>query len=234
MPEWNAPRRPIDHAEESLVSAILDGVYPPGETLPGERDLAGQLGVTRPTLREALRRLEQDGWLTIQQGKATRVNDFWREGGPNILTAMVRYGDHLPRGFISNLLEVRALLAPAYTAAAVRNNATAVSALLQAQATLADSAAAFAAFDWRLHHELTVLSGNPIYTLILNGFAGFYEEAAERYFYRPEARAVSRNFYARLLEAAENGDPQAAAAVSRAVMEQSIQLWQEARAAARE
>ena len=211
--------------------AILDGVYPPGETLPGERDLAGQLGVTRPTLREALRRLEQDGWLTIHQGKATRVNDFWREGGPNILTAMVRYGDHLPRGFVSNLLEVRSLLAPAYTAAAVQRNTAAVVELLRAHETIADTPAAFAAFDWRLHHELTVLSGNPIYTLILNGFAGFYEEAAERYFLRSEARAVSRNFYERLLLAARAADTEAAEAVSRSVMEQSIQLWQEARAA---
>lgn len=232
MPEWHAPQRPIDHAEESLVTAILDGVYPPGETLPGERDLAAQLGITRPTLREALRRLEQDGWLTIQQGKATRVNDFWREGGPNILTAMVRYGDHLPRGFVSNLLEVRSLLAPAYTAAAVQRNTAAVAELLQAHETIADTPAAFAAFDWRLHHELTILSGNPIYTLILNGFAGFYEEAAERYFLRPEARAVSHNFYERLLAAARTGDTEAAEAVSRGVMEQSIQLWQEARAAA--
>jgi len=231
MPEWKAPQRPIDHAEESLVTAILDGTYPPGDTLPGERELSGQLGVTRPTLREALRRLERDGWLTIQQGKATRVNDFWREGGPNILTAMVRFGDHLPQGFVTNLLEVRSLLAPAYTATAVRANAPAVVTLVEPYETLAESAPAFAAFDWRLHHELTILSNNPIYTLILNGFAGFYEEAAERYFARPEARAASRAFYRRLLAAARKGNAEAAEAVSREVMEQSIRLWQQARVA---
>lgn len=230
MPEWRAPQRPIDHAEESLVKAILGGTYPPGSTLPGERDLSGQLGVTRPTLREALRRLERDGWLTIQQGKATRVNDFWREGGPNILTAMVRYGEHLPRGFVSNLLEVRSLLAPAYTAAAVRANGAAVTTLVAGYEKLGDSAPAFATFDWHLHHELTVLSNNPIYTLILNGFAGFYEEAAERYFARPEARAASRTFYQRLLAAARSGDAEAAEAISREVMAQSIRLWQETRA----
>lgn len=231
MPKWKAPQRPIDHAEESLVTAILEGTYPPGGTLPGERDLSGQLGVTRPTLREALRRLERDGWLTIQQGKATRVNDFWREGGPNILTAMVRFGDHLPQGFVTNLLEVRCLLAPAYTATAVQANAPAVVTLVEPYETLAESAPAFAAFDWRLHHELTILSNNPIYTLILNGFAGFYEEAAERYFTRPEARAASRAFYRRLLAAARKGNAEAAEAVSREVMEQSIRLWQQARAA---
>lgn len=49
--------RPSEHAESALVTAILDGEFPPGSALPGERVLAGQLGVTRPTLREAIQRL---------------------------------------------------------------------------------------------------------------------------------------------------------------------------------
>jgi len=229
VPEWKRPQKPIDHVEESLVTAILDGVYAPDDTLPGERDLAGQLGVTRPTLREALRRLERDGWVTIQQGKSTRINDFWREGGPNILSAMVRYGDHLPPGFITKLLEVRRALAPAYVGAAVAGNGQQVAALAGAHEQLADTADAYAAFDWRLHHTLTLLSGNAVYTLILNGFAGFYEEVARRYFARPEARAFSRRFYRRLGEAAEAGDVNGAEQLSRGVMEASIELWRGAR-----
>ena len=63
MNEWLAPARPRAHAESVLLAAILDGTFPPGTTLPGERTLAAQLGVTRPTLREALQRLARDGWL---------------------------------------------------------------------------------------------------------------------------------------------------------------------------
>jgi GntR family negative regulator for fad regulon and positive regulator of fabA len=226
MPEWKAPQRPIDHAEASLVTAILDGHYEPGDHLPGERDLSTQLGVTRPTLREALRRLERDGWLTIHQGKSTRVNDFWREGGPNILGAMARYGDHLPPSFVTQLLEVRCVLAPAYTKAAVRNDPPAVTALVAAYEEIGAGAAAYARFDWQLHHKLTVLSGNPIYTLILNGFASFYAVTAPRYFARPEARLVSRDFYHDLHAAAAAEDATRAAAVTRTVMKKSIRLWQ--------
>ena len=57
---WEAPKRPVEHAEDHLITAILDGTFPPGSTLPGERELSAQLGVTRPTLREVLRRLEGD------------------------------------------------------------------------------------------------------------------------------------------------------------------------------
>ena len=150
MPNWSAPQRPAAYAEQSLVSAILDGTYPPGSTLPGERELARQLGVTRPTLRETLQRLECEGWMTIRQGKSTRVNDIWREGGLTVLSALVRYSDQLPPNFVPNLLEVRLALAPAYTRAAVERSATTVAAFLEGYSELDDSPEAFAAFDWAL------------------------------------------------------------------------------------
>ncbi len=230
MPDWQKrPQRPVDHAEESLITAILDGDYAPGESLPGERELALALGVTRPTLRAALARLERDGWLTIQQGKATRVNDFWREGGLNILTGMARHGEHVPRGFITNLLAVRSVMAPAYIGSAVERDAAAVAALAAAGERLPDEAGAFAAFDWRLHHELTMHGGNPVYTLILNGFSGFYKQVALRYFSRPQARAVSRDFYGRLAAAAAAGDRAGAERLAREVMEESIRQWRAGR-----
>lgn len=227
MSDWSAPPRPAAYAEQALITAFLDNTYPAGSTLPAERELATQLGVTRPTLREALQRLARDGWLTIQQGKPTLVNDIWTQGGLNVLSALVRSGHALPLDFIPNLLAVRLVIAPAYARAAVEHAAARIAALLAAASTLPDEAAAFAAFDWRLHHTLTVASGNPIYTLILNGFAGFYEAMACRYFARPAARASSRAFYAALLAAAQAADAQAAEQITRTVMEESIRLWQE-------
>lgn len=225
MTNWSAPKRPAVHAEEALVTAILDGTYPPGSILPGERELAAQLGITRPTLRETMQRLARDGWLTIQQGKSTRVNDFWREGGLNVLGALVRYGRRLPPNFVSDLLHVRLAMAPAYIRAAVTQAAGEVRAYLAAHVDLQDTPQAMAAFDWGLHHTLTLASRNPVYTLILNGFAGFYEEMACLYFARPEARAASRRFYAALWAAVERGDADEAEQLAREVMQESIVLW---------
>jgi GntR family negative regulator for fad regulon and positive regulator of fabA len=228
MANWSAPQRPAAYAEEALVTAILEGTYPPGSTLPGERDLAAQMGVTRPTLRETLQRLDCEGWLTIQQGKATRVNDFWREGGLNVLGALVRYSEQLPPDFVPNLLEVRLALAPAYTRAAVESSAASVAECLADSASLEDTPEAFAAFDWTLHYALTVASGNPVYTLILNGFAGFYEQMARLYFAQAAARRASRAFYAALLAAARQGDAAAAERLTRSVMKESMDLWHRA------
>jgi len=225
------PQRPAAYAEEALVTAILDGDYPPGSTLPGERELAAQLGVTRPTLREALQRLHRDGWLAIRQGKPTVVNDYWRDGGLNALGALVRHSSVLPEDFIPHLLEVRLAMAPAYTRAAVERSAGEVAAALEKYVELADTPEAFAAHDWRIHRTLTIASGNPVYVLILNGFAGFYEQMARLYFAQPVARSASRAFYADLLAAVRAGDAAGAERITRDIMERSIELWRVMRGA---
>ena len=228
MNNWTAPQRPALYAEQALVTEILNGAYPPGSKLPAERELAAQLGVTRPTLREALRRLESDGWLCVQQGKPTQVNDFWREGGLNLLSSLVRNSQELPPNFIPNLLEVRLAMAPAYTRAAVAHSPADVAAFLEQSTELDDSPLSYASFDWRLHKCLTYYSRNPIYSLILNGFSGFYEQMGCLYFRYPPAQAASRAFYAGLLETARQKDPQTAETIARTVMQDSIVLWQQA------
>lgn len=221
-----SPARPNERAELWLVTAILDGELPAGSTLPAERTLAAQLGITRPTLREAIQRLARDGWLTIAHGKPTVVNDYWVEGGLNVLGKLVEHQTHLSPDFIGQLLEVRRNLAPAYTGLAVAHAPAEVVAILEAAPARDDEPAIFARFDWLLHRQLTILSGNPIYTLILNGFQGFYEDIARDYFEKRGARALSSGFYADLCGIARREEPWAAEALCRRVMSASIDVWQ--------
>ncbi len=61
-------------AQQLLLSLIEDGTYQPGEQLPSELDLAAQLGISRPTLRDALLRLEQQGVISRRHGVGTFVS----------------------------------------------------------------------------------------------------------------------------------------------------------------
>ncbi|HQE91467.1 MAG TPA: fatty acid metabolism transcriptional regulator FadR [Anaerolineae bacterium] len=229
---WSAPQRPAIYAEQTLINAILEGTYPPGSMLPAERDLAEQLGVTRPTLREALQRMERDGWINIHQGKSTLVRDIWTEGGLNVLGSLARYSNRglasrIPFDFIARLLDARLALAPAYARAAAVScaNASLINDL-SAPPDLDDTPAVYAHYDWQVHHRLTVASCNPIYTLILNGFAELYATMAQIYFTQPEARAASSRFYARLLDALQHREADAAETVTREAMAESLVLWQ--------
>jgi GntR family negative regulator for fad regulon and positive regulator of fabA len=228
MPRGTPPKRPALYAEETLIRAILSGAYPPGSSLPPERELAERMGVTRPTLREVLGRLERDGWLTIHHGKPTLVNDFWTSGGLNVVSGVVRYAHTLPPDFVPNLLELRLHISPIYARAAIERSAEKVAAFLEGYGLLDDTPRDFADFDWRLHHLLTAVSGNPIYTLILNGFGGFYERMARLYFRQAEAREASRSFYKALLAAARRADGPAAERITKNVMRQSLDFWREA------
>jgi GntR family transcriptional regulator len=62
-----------EQAQEYLHGLIDSGTYEPGERLPSEKALAAQLGISRPTLREALQHLEQNGVVVRKHGVGTFV-----------------------------------------------------------------------------------------------------------------------------------------------------------------
>jgi GntR family negative regulator for fad regulon and positive regulator of fabA len=228
MTQWEAPIKPAELTENRLVEAILDGTFAINSSLPPERELCEQLGITRPTLREALQRLSRDGWLEIRHGKSTRVRDFWREGNLAILGTIARFPQYLPSDFVKHLLQIRLLLAPQYTRLAVQNARTEVLDYLDGQKGLDDNAAVFVEFDMNLHILCTQLSGNPVFTLIFNGFSDLYRTMGALYFTIPASRESSRNYYKTLTTAATSGDLDQVENIVRSIMEESISLWEKA------
>jgi len=75
---------------EHLRDEILAGA----ETLPSERKLSEDLGASRHAVREALKRLQQSGLVRISHGGATKVRDWRRHGGLELLLEM----EDLPAG----------------------------------------------------------------------------------------------------------------------------------------
>src|SRR5665648_759287 len=63
----------VDIAEEALRSWLATGRHRPGERLPPEQELSAHLGISRGTLRTALRRLEESGEIVRRQGSGTYV-----------------------------------------------------------------------------------------------------------------------------------------------------------------
>src|SRR6478735_12686287 len=63
---------------EQLRGLITGGEFAAGSRLPAERDLARQLGVSRPSVREALIALEVEGWVEVRTGSGIFVLDRTR------------------------------------------------------------------------------------------------------------------------------------------------------------
>ncbi|MCB9651083.1 MAG: GntR family transcriptional regulator [Deltaproteobacteria bacterium] len=208
--------------EDAIIRRILDGTYPTGRPLPLERELAAALEVGRPTLREALQRLERDGWIASQKGVGNLVLDYRRTGTLNTLGPILRTGSKYAQELVVHMLEVRALLMPDAARGAVRTNPARVVAALAESAALPDEAETFARFDWYVNRQLTLLSPNPLFHLIVKSMDPPYEDLSVGYFGAPENRAASRRFYEGLQRAAMAHDAEAAAAVTAEAMQYSI------------
>lgn len=75
-----------------IEKLILRGILRPGERLPSERDLADRLGVSRPSLREAVAELQDEGLLTTRAGSGIYVADVL---GSAFSPALIRlFGAH--------------------------------------------------------------------------------------------------------------------------------------------
>ncbi len=196
---------PAGFAEEYIIESIWNNRFPAGSILPAERELSELIGVTRTTLREVLQRLARDGWLTIQHGKPTKVNNFWETSGLNILETLARLDHESVPQLIDNLLSVRTNIATIFIRTAFRQHPDDALQVLASANQVEDHADAFATLDYNIFRGLAFASGNPIYGLILNGMKGLYTRIGRHYFANPEARSLALGFYHKLSELCSTG-----------------------------
>src|SRR4051794_9100358 len=96
--------RRSDTVHDTLRAQILDGRLAPGDPVPSERTLSADFGVNRHAVREALRRLQQAGLISVTHGGATRVLDWRAHGG---LELLVDLAAHEP-ALLAAIVEMRA------------------------------------------------------------------------------------------------------------------------------
>lgn len=90
-PRTEAEATAIDQVFEKLLADIVGGVHVAGTRLPAERELSRQLGASRPTLREALRRLGEWNLVEPRRGSGIVVRPY-RDWSIEVLAAYLRYG----------------------------------------------------------------------------------------------------------------------------------------------
>lgn len=212
-----------ERVAQRLKRAILDGKHAPGSRLPSERDLALELDVNRNAVREALRMLAQLGLVEVRHGAATRVRDFSREGGLELLAeSAVKPGAAL-QGAVGDVMDFRL----AYGTGMVELAAQHVDAqgLLELQAALAVMRAATQVEAWatqeRLFMErLVEATHNVIYRLLQNTLARSFKSqdsfVAALFSHRRDVEEA----YTTILQAMEHKKVDQAARTMRALMEQ--------------
>ena len=148
-----------------ILERIMSGALKEGDKLPSESEICRSSHVSRPTVREALMRLNADGLITTRQGSGT----FVRQRPPDNLTHLARGSD------VAGLLrcyEVRiGLEGQAATLAAQRRTAAQLDDILRALAALQtafDGGSVPARTDFAFHLAVAAASGNPLFVEILD------------------------------------------------------------------
>ena len=166
-------KRLSDSAVEEILGLIREGKLELGSRLPSERELITQLGVSRSSLREAIRMLEATGVLVVRPGRGTWVRDDYR--GPVTDGWLSWLPGH--RKDVTELLEMRETLeVQAASLAAERGTADQLAAVEAAwfgmqRAARAEDAEAMVEADTGLHDAIAEACGNAILAQTLHSLS---------------------------------------------------------------
>ncbi len=188
------PRRTVvDLLEARLRGDILSGTHEPGSLLPPERELAAGYGVTRTTLKHALTRLEQAGLLSTRHGIGTRIRDYLRVGGADLLPMLAAQDPTWLREVFEVRRQIGTLIAGRAADRRTERQARRLEHLLRQVADGPDADAVQLA-DVEVHRELARATGNRVYLLLTNTLFNAYlpVRAALRAPFEDAARATDR------------------------------------------
>ncbi|MEU3412152.1 MULTISPECIES: FadR/GntR family transcriptional regulator [unclassified Streptomyces] len=161
-----------DEAIEKIKDMIVSGALRPGDRLPRESELAAGLGLSRNSLREAVRALSLIRILDVRQGDGTYVSSL----DPQLLLEALSFVVDFHRDdTVLEFLAVRRILEPAATAmAAFRIGEAELDALSAGLDALgeAPSVEELVAADLEFHRSIVRRAGNSVLCSLLDGLSG--------------------------------------------------------------
>ena len=156
---------------EQILEGIESGAFPPGSALPAERILAARLGVSRSSVREAIRVLEHAGLLDVRTGSGTYVTD---PGPPKV--AMLRAqaaltGEQSPIDVMAARRAVEPTCAGSAAAQRHARDLDAIRASVELQSRLLDAGEDAAAADLDFHLAVATATHNPVLLMLVERLA---------------------------------------------------------------
>ena len=195
-----------------LKEMIRDGKCRPGERLPNERDLAHHLGVSRPSLREAIRALAAMNILEVRHGDGTYVTSL----DPELLAEPLQLILAIDDSAIFSLFEVRRLIEPAAAGLAAERATSQERDLLRRELergmACQSQPAALIEHDTALHRLVHQAAHNALLVSVSASLSGLARRARLRTVQLPENARLTMEEHRAYVEAICEGQPTAAAA----------------------
>ena len=217
-------RKAPEQIAEMLMKYILQGGVRPGDKLPAERTLAARLNVTRATLREALKKLEQLKLITIHQGKGIIVQDFHNASIDLIFSLMVIDGE-IDLNILENIMEARKLFGSHVARLAARRaeekDKDKLRALMSKMQATTDPKT-LQQLDMEFFHQLAETSKNMVYILLMNTIKTIHNNYLDLFL--PLSAHSSTDLKQEILKAVLDGDEEVAAQKARTFLQAGLDL----------
>ena len=218
-------QRVSDWVAERILDRIGKGELEPGQRLPGERQLAEQLNVSRVSVRAALQKLKTQGFLTAVQGGGTRVVSS-AGGMDGALTEMVR----VKLDNLYDLVEIRIQLETwAARRAAERGSEEQIAAIGQIVSSMAKPGGNRSADDMDFHLAIGRAAASPVYLHVLSTIRDTLGQMVE--FHHSPAFAIDEErmygHHVAIYEAVAGRRPDDAAEAMRAHLAWVLRRYQE-------
>jgi DNA-binding FadR family transcriptional regulator len=207
---------------EQIVTEVLSGEFRPGDSLPSERRLAEVLNVSRPAVREALKRLSAAGIVEVRQGDSTTVRDFRRHSGLDLLPRLLLPGGQLDVTVARSIMEARLHNGPKAAELAATRHQPELAALLD------DSVRRLEAEDDPVERQRCALTfwdhvvdgaDSIVFRLMYNTLRAAYEPALPALATIMAAEVGRPDAYRLLADAITTGDAERAARAARELLE---------------
>ncbi|GAA2595375.1 GntR family transcriptional regulator [Actinomadura fulvescens] len=214
----------VDALTERLRDDVLSGRYPPGSYLPPERELAAAYEVTRTSLKHAIVRLAQVGLVETKHGVGTRVRDYERLGGPELLPLLVRT---VGPSWMGEIFEVRREVGAQVAAkAAVHITTEQRDRLVELAARLRGAADTGTAqlTECEIHRVIAAATGNRVYGFLVNALLNAYLEIRDVFRHAFDDPAAAADRIAPLVHALCAGDRDRARAAADAYLAETERL----------
>ena len=229
-----ARRNIAERIARTLRASIVKGRLQPGAALPSERVLAEKYDVNRSSVREAMKRLEAWGLVTIRQGGATRVAEVLLDSGLSLVPELLEAGGELGLTILRDLHELRGLLLGwSAEQAALKADAASVARLEQLVRSLTWprlKPAALQALDYDFFEQLVLISGNQLLVLFSKVVRDIYFRAPERFLPMYRADVFDPEHHRRAVAAIRARDPRAAGDAMRAHAASAMSLLRKGQA----
>lgn len=209
-----------------LENRILSGELQPDDRLPPERELAAAMGISRSLLNLCILELKNRGFVRIVPRQGTFVNDYKKQGTPQMLLSLMNFdSDKMDWTLFNNMMDTRRLLEYECTRLAIKNAAQGD--LEQIRTALAimqqhDDAERFIYGNFMFHHALTSASGNAVYAMIFNSFEHAIHYFLKLFFLKNELRNESIRHHETVYEALCKRDEAAALAAIRLTLDMGV------------